>query len=139
MRIPASGGGETVQVTDNGGYRPLQSHDGSTLYYIRPGLTATVPLFARPAAGGPERQVLESVRWCYWVAGGGIYYFAASGEDGSLPLRYYDFDSGRIRLLTVVKEGRDVEDLTASPDGKTVLFSNQSPWRVDLMLVENFR
>lgn len=137
MRVPADGG-EAIQVTDQGGYRPLQSHNGRTLYYLRPGLTTTVPLFARPVAGGPERQVLESVRWCFWVVEGGIYYFAASDEDGSLPLRYYDFASGRSRLLTGLK-GRGIWDLAASPDGKTVLFSAESPMRIDLMLVENFR
>lgn len=137
MRIPADGG-EAVQVTENGGYRPVQSPDGSTLYYLRPGLTAAVPLYDRPVAGGPERQVLESVGWCFWVVAGGIYYFAPGGEDGSLPLRYFDFASARNRLLTDVK-GRNIWDLTASPDGKTVLFSAESPWRIDLMLVEDFR
>lgn len=137
MRIP-SDGGEAEEVTENGGYRPAQSPDGSKLYYLRPGPTEVVPLYARPAAGGPERQVLESVRWCFWVVEGGIYYFAAGGEDGSLPLRYYDFAGGKSRLLTNVK-GRDIWDLTSSPDGKIVLFPAESPWRIDLMLAEDFR
>jgi Tol biopolymer transport system component len=137
MRIPA-GGGEAVQVTENGGYQPVESPDGRTLYYLRPGLSATVPLLARPVGLGPERQVLESVRWCFSVVKGGIYYLAADGEDGSLPLRYYDLTSGKNRLVTGLK-GRAIEYLTASPDGKTVLFSAESPWRIDLMLVENFR
>jgi len=97
-----------------------------------------VPLYARSVAGGPERQVLDSVRWCFWTVAGGICYFAPGGEDGSLSLRYFDFASGRSRLLTAVK-GRNIWDLTASPDGKTVLFSAESPWRIDLMLVEDFR
>jgi Tol biopolymer transport system component len=135
MRVPA-GGGEAVQVTDNGGYRPVLSHDGRTLFYVRPG-TGQGPLFARPVAGGPERMVLESVRWCFWVVEGGIYYFATPGEDGSLPLRYHDFASGSNRLLTIVT-GELGEDLTASPDGRTVLLQAGSPTKYELMLVEHF-
>ncbi len=137
MRVPA-GGGEAVQVTDNGSYRPVLSHDGRTLYYVRPPKGATVPLFARPVAGGPERLVLESVRWCFWVVEGGIYYFTTRGEDGSLPLRYHDFASGKSRLLTIVT-GRLGEDLTASPDGRTVLIQAGSPTKYELMLVEQFQ
>ena len=106
MRIPADGG-EAVQVTENGGYRPVHSPDGRTLYYLRPGPMEAVPLYARPVAGGPERPVLESVRWCFWTVAGGIYYFAPGGEDGSLSLRYFDLASGRSRLLTAVK-GRGI-------------------------------
>lgn len=137
MRVPPSGG-EAVQVTNDGGYRPILSPDGRMLYYLKPRIGATVPLCVRPTEGGPERQVLESVQWCYWVVEGGIYYFAPSGDAGSLALQYHDIASGRSRLLTIVKN-RGVEDLTVSPDGKTVLFPAESPKRIDLMLAEDFK
>ena len=83
-------------------------------------------------------MVFESVRWGFWVLEGGVYYFATPGEDGSLPLRYHDFASGRSRPLTIVT-GRRVDDLTASPDGRTVLLQAPSPTNYELMLAEHFR
>lgn len=137
LKVPA-GGGEAVKVTSDGGYRPILSPDGRMLYYLKPRIGATVPLYARPTEGGPERPVLESVQWCFWVVESGVYYFAPSGEASSLALIYHDFANGSSRLLTIVKK-RGVEDLVVSPDGKTVLYPALSPDRIDLMLAEDFR
>jgi hypothetical protein len=110
------------------------------LYYVRPPATKpSVPLFARPVGGGPERQILESaLAHGFWVVEGGIYYFTPASEGGTLCLQFHDFANGESRLVTTV-EGRFVRDLAVSPDGKTVLFCMMSPPRMDLMLVENFR
>ena len=69
-RIPASGG-DVIRITDNGSNvavftcnNALESPDGKTLYYrkiIGGSAAGSAVLFARPVAGGPERQVLDSM------------------------------------------------------------------------------
>jgi Tol biopolymer transport system component/predicted Ser/Thr protein kinase len=137
-RIPAAGG-ESVQVTDNGGYRAFESWDGKTLYYTKdPGLSSA-PLFAKPLAGGPERQVLDSVVWrAFFPVENGIYHIARADKDGAYPLQLFDFATGESRLLTRI-EAQPYLGLTVSPDRKTVLFTVAKPINYDLMLIENFR
>ena len=144
-RVPAKGGDPTP-VTDRGGFRPRLSPDGRTLYYLRQGFGS--PLFARPVAGGDERQVIDSVsRSEYVVREDGIYYFTPVGDQTTLfwgtviarsdTLRFLDFATGRSRELAAVDYvGRG---LTVSPDGKTILYCVRKPPSVDLMLIENFR
>ena len=57
---------------------------------------------------------------------------------GTHLLRFYDFASGRSRVLTVIDGSLNV-GLTVSPDRKTVLFTAVKPINRDLMLIENFR
>jgi Tol biopolymer transport system component len=143
-RVPSEGG-DAEQVTHTGGFSPTVSPDGRTLYYLRQ--ESRSPLFARPIAGGEERQVLDSVsRMHYVVREDGIYYFTPLGggiqpalraETATDSLRFLDFATGRSReLATVNNLGRG---LSVSPDGKTFLYSVWKPPSRDLMLIENFR
>ena len=138
-RIPAAGG-ESVQVTDNGGYAALESWDGKTLYYTKdPSFVLSAPLFAKPLAGGSEWQILDSVvSWAFFVVENGIYHIARADKDGAYPLQFFDFTTRKSRLLTRI-ESQPFLGLTVSPDRKTVLFSVSKPINHDLMLIENFR
>jgi Tol biopolymer transport system component/predicted Ser/Thr protein kinase len=133
-RMPA-GGGESVQVTDNGGYVAFESWDGKTLYYTKdPGST---PLFARPLASGPERQILASVvARAFFPVDNGIYHIARA--NGAYRLQFLDFATATSRVLTRI-EAQPYLGLTVSPDRKTVLFTVAKPINYDLMLIENFR
>ena len=66
----------------------------------------------------------------------GIYYI--DQPSGESRLRFFDFATGKsttvARNLGVVHLG-----LTASPDGRTILYSRVDSSVDDLMLVENFR
>jgi hypothetical protein len=70
------------------------------------------------------------------VLDGGIYYLERLSEDTKL--RYFDFAR---RQSTVVAEklGALAFGLSASRDGRTILFSRVDSSVNDLMLVENFR
>jgi Tol biopolymer transport system component len=127
-RMPAAGGG-AFQITDNGGFEALESWDS--------------PLFARPVAGGPERQVLESVSLAvlsFVMAENGIYYIwrPGAGRFGIYELRFLDFSTGKSQTLTKFEAGSS-QGLTVSPDRKTILFGFAERVKEDLMLVENFR
>ena len=82
------------------------------------------------------------------VLEGGIYYIdRSSGEGGTY---YIDRSSGETRLqyfdfatrrsTTVARNLGHVDlPLTASPDGRTILYARVDSSVDDLMLVENFR
>jgi Tol biopolymer transport system component len=132
----ASAGGPAEQVTDKGGHNAFESADGKTLFYTK---GPSSPLFARLVAGGPERQVLDHVGLSrdFAVFEDGIYY-AGRFENGQTPLLFFQFSTGRSRLLTRI-EGDLYYGLSVSPDRKTVLFSKSVASGRDLMLIENFR
>ena len=141
-RIPAAGG-DVIRITDNGGNNALESPDRKTLYY-RKLIGASAVLFARPLAGGPERQVLDSMLpniHQYFPVEDGIYYVAR--PDQKLPfafeLRFLNFATGKHETLNRF-EARFGLGLTVSPDRKTILYSGTRPSAGDdLMLIRNFR
>jgi Tol biopolymer transport system component/predicted Ser/Thr protein kinase len=129
-------GGQAVQVTDSGGYVAFESWDGKTLYYLK---FPSSLLFAKPLAGGPERQVVPDT-----ICGRGFYpvengvYYLGRGDGQVCALKFYDQAIGRSRVLATVERGVGM-GLTVSPDRKTVLFSLVRKAGSDLMLIENFR
>jgi len=137
-RQPAAGG-EDVQITRDGGFEAWESWDGAILYYTKHASTYTSPLFARPLAGGEERQVLESVfLLSFAIAKNGVYHVVERGSQGSFQIRLLDSATGKDRVLHTV-ELRPMQGLTVSPDGQTILYSANSTDNADLMMVEDFR
>ena len=148
-RIPASGG-DAVRITDNSGNvavtscnNAIESPDGKTLYY-RKLIDGSGVLFARPVAGGPERQVLDSMPPFpnqYFPVEDGVYYVAR--PDRTLPfafeLRFFNLATGKHATLSRF-EAQSGIGLTVSPDRKTILYSAaKSSGGDDLMLIRNFR
>jgi eukaryotic-like serine/threonine-protein kinase len=144
-RIPEAGG-EEVQMTTTGGAGVWESWDGKTLYYSRhdgngpQGLTSGV--FARPVAGGPERQILDAIfRWDFFPVKDGIYYIALieTRRFNVLELRFLSFATGKSRVLSKF-QARQSQGLSATADGKTILYSGRAPSAgADLVLIQNFR
>jgi len=146
-KIPASGG-DAVQVTNSVGYTPLESPDGAYLYYVQT-MDKPSTLWRLPASGGVPVKVLEGVvlgnfvvleKGIYYIdrpAGeGGIHYL--DRPSGETRLQYFDFAT---RRSTTVARNLGIVDLplTASPDGRTILYARIDSSVDDLMLVENFR
>ena len=133
-KIPPAGG-EAVQVTNNGGYAAFESPDGISVYYTQARLATA--LWRLPSSGGQPVKVLEGIVWrAFAVLERGIYYIdRASGE---ARLQFFEFATGR--STTVARNLGDLRlGLTASPDGRTILYSRVDSSVDDLMLVENFR
>ena len=146
-KIPASGG-DAVQVAESIGYAPQEAPDGASIYYVET-MEKPSPLWRLPASGGVPVKVLEGVVLANFVVlERGIYYFDwPSGERG---VHYVDLPSGETRLqyfdfttresTTVARDLGAVDlPLTASPDGRTILYSRMDSSVDDLMLVDNFR
>jgi eukaryotic-like serine/threonine-protein kinase len=138
-RVPPEGGG-AEPVTDDGGYRCVESVDGRTLYYVKH-RTPNQPLFERPLDGGRERRVVDEILGLtFAVVEDGLYYFARAEVAGVTSLQFLDVAHGKsrqvARLDVPVAPGLG---LTVSPDRKTILFTAFKPNNADLFLIENFR
>jgi Tol biopolymer transport system component/predicted Ser/Thr protein kinase len=146
-KIPASGG-KAVMVTNNIGYTPLESPDGAYLYYVESVFTPGA-LWRVPTSGGAPVKMIEGVvLGNFVVLEKGIYYIdRPSGEagiygidrpSGETRLQYFDLAT---RSSTTVARNLGVVDipLTASADGRTILYPRMDSLIDDLMLVENFR
>jgi hypothetical protein len=108
------------------------------LFYTKT-LGGSSPLFARTVAGGPERQVLDSVyKRCFAVAHDGVYYISETDRGGVFALQFFQFARGKSEVLTKV-EGTSVGGVTVSADGQRILFGLDKQSTADLMLAENFQ
>jgi serine/threonine protein kinase/dipeptidyl aminopeptidase/acylaminoacyl peptidase len=146
-KMPASGG-DPVQVKDAVGFAPQESPDGAYLYYVQT-FDAPSALWRVPVSGGAPVKMVESVLLANFVVlQGGIYYIDRSSSQGDV--HYFDLPSGKTRLQyfdfatrksrTVVPDLGVVDiPLTATADGRTILFPRIDSSVDDMMLVENFR
>jgi tricorn protease-like protein len=136
-KTPVSGG-TAVHVSPFTGLAALESRDGAYLYYVEsPTLSSPGPLWQLSLKGGERVKLLDGViPVSFEVVESGIYYFERL--TGELRLQYFDFAT---RQSTMVAEnlGNVNPGLTASPDGRTILYSRVDTSINNLMLVENFR
>jgi dipeptidyl aminopeptidase/acylaminoacyl peptidase len=134
-KVPSSGG-EAVPVTNDAGFHALEGRDGRDLYYTQEPYRPTT-LRRMPARGGQAVDVLRGViASAFTVADDGIYYLDRPASETRL--QRYDFVAKR--STTVASRLGDVTPgLTASPDGRSILFSRVDVAIQDLMLVEDFQ
>ena len=132
-----------MQMTHEGGFLPLESHDGKSLYYQKK-LGDESEVWKVPVVGGEESKVLGPVGdFQFAVVVDGIYFIEPgppgyAGWTKGNSLRFYSFTTGNAEKVFDIKYRPEI-GLTVSPDGRYVLFSQRDPFGLDLMLVENFR
>lgn len=143
-RMPVAGGA-AVQLTHGGGFNPVASPDGHTVYYLHGEKEAW--LWSVSTEGGVETPVMgnpEEGKWMepgnWTVAERGIYFL-----EGNLGVEYifkfFDFETRRATpLMTLGKPcGRfPMIGLTVAPDEGSILYAQCNKLDLDLMLVENF-
>jgi Tol biopolymer transport system component/DNA-binding winged helix-turn-helix (wHTH) protein len=136
-KLPATGG-DVVQVSHSSGLLAIESFDGAYLFYVedttadRPG-----PLVRLSLKGGEVIKLQENVvSRSFAVIDGGIYY--VERIPGETRLQYFDLST---RQATVIARnlGTVGFGLTASRDGRSILYSRVDSSVNDLTLVENFR
>ena len=136
-KVPASGGA-AVRVSTGPGLLAIESTDGADIYYVEGTVTDQPgPLMRQPVKGGAAVKVLDDViATSFEVLDKGIYYFERVAGDAQI--RYFDFGT---RASTIV--ARELGDITfgitASRDGRSILYSRRDSPVDDLMLVDNFR
>ena len=131
-------GGPVVQVTKHGGWAPLESLDGQSVFYTKPDNS----LWRIPLSGGEEQQVLSQATLAdgsaFTLARDGIYFIRAASSAGKQSLVFFRFADGRMTTLAGIP-GPIEMGLTASPDERTFLYSQIDHVSSELMLVEKFR
>jgi Tol biopolymer transport system component len=133
-RIPAQGNASAQQITRSGGWAPVLSASGDTLYYQRsPGRSSS--LWRMPAKGGPETLVADSVMERGFAPyDRGVYFLSAAAE--SAELRFVE--PGGSPSTAQVLPGPIESGLSISKDGRWALFTRRSA-SADLMLLDGFR
>ncbi len=138
-KVPG-GGGEPVQVTKLGGRAAFESTDGQFLYYAK---TPEREIWRMSVAGGPESPISPSIHvehWSGWsVTDKGIYFL---GEESSPHpvLKFFDFSSSRIKDMAALRGPVPWRSwISASADGKFLLYPQQGEEESNIMLLENFR
>jgi Tol biopolymer transport system component/predicted Ser/Thr protein kinase len=133
-KAPVSGG-DPVLVSSNAGVAALEAPDGASVYYTQTPVEASA-LWRLPTSGGEPVKVLDGVVMrAFVVLERGIYYI---DRPAASRLRFFDFATKR--SSTIADGIGDVRlGLTASADGRTILYTRLDSTVDDLMMVENFR
>ena len=131
----AATGGDAVQVTPNQGGAVFESPDGGNIYYAT--VSVVSPVWRLPTSGGEPVKVLDGVVWFnFCLVEKGAYYIDRFGSETRL--QYLNFATGK--PTTVARNlGEVTAGLTATPDGRTIIFTRVDSSTDDLMLVEDFR
>jgi eukaryotic-like serine/threonine-protein kinase len=137
-KIPAAGGAAS-QVTRNGGLEPIESMDGTSIYYLQPG---NADLKQVPVGGGEETVVAKGVRQNHWaVTEKGIFFITRGESVDTVDL--YNPSDGKVtlygRLPFQVSRVGSLGRFTVSRDGRWGLSLQTERWATDMMLVDNFR
>lgn len=144
-KVPASGG-QPQRVTFHSGWMPMESTDGKVLYYVKTNLptdpsNAPATLWAMPVEGGEEHLVSSQQIDLHWAVAPNGIYFAAQGAEPQARLKFLDVRTGRVTTIATIEKPltNGGQSLAVSPDGRSILYSQQDSVSTDIMLVENFR
>ena len=135
-----SQGGAAVQVTRDGGFEALESLDGKWLYFVKSG--SRKGLWGVPTSGGNEELILEAVWPGHWaVAEKGMYFVDFSDWRAGGEVQFYDWETHRIARIGRIDKtiSREWPGLSATRDGRWILFSQADQFDSDLILLDHFR
>jgi Tol biopolymer transport system component len=133
-------GGPPVQVTKQGGFAAMESPDGEYLYYAKDNNDHPA-IWRVPVAGGNETPVFPGIRpldWAAWTLVENGILFVDSGTNGSPTVNLYNFSDRSVKQLAVLDKEPPFW-VTASKDGKVVIFDHPGQEESHVMLMENFR
>lgn len=93
-----------------------------------------------PSLGGEEEKVLDGVRqgsWAVWEQG---VYFVNPESRQTLSAESYSFAAGRTTRVPTMEKGlyQSGPSLTATADGRSILYVHIDQTESDIMPVENF-
>jgi hypothetical protein len=137
-KIPANGG-DAIQVTQDGGFAPLEAPDGRVLYYVK-SLVET-SLWKMPLEGGGASKVLDGLSnyLSLAIVDNGVV-FVPTRDRASL--QFLSFATNKITRLAHFDKPialRGSGGVAVSPAGRWILGTQFDQAGSELALVENFR
>ena len=137
-KIPIQGG-SPLQLTKHGGISPVESFDGTYLYYSKYEQAGVwrLPL----QGGGEESKVLSDIDpggWPNWALSPEGIYFLKFGKFPHAELAFLDFADTKTHVLWPLEKNLGW-GLSLSADRKSILYVQDQFAESNLMLVRNFR
>ncbi len=139
----AAGGGEAVQITQQGGRAASESVDGRFLYVAR---SDTAGIWRMPTQGGTATLVLDrsaAYDWGSWtVVKDGLYFIDRHAPHTAIS--FFHFDTGKVTPqaslppASVRNITRGIPSLTVSPDRKQIAYAHFDRKERDIVMVEAF-
>jgi hypothetical protein len=140
--------GDAIQVSHTGGAVAMESVDRKFVYYTKSSELSS-SLWKVPIEGGAETPVLPRVLFGndFTVTDRGIYFIPWSGRAGPLivskgpqgaPIEFLSFATRAVKTIFTTTKPVYI-GLAASPDGRSLLFTQVDRAESDLWMVENFR
>jgi Tol biopolymer transport system component/DNA-binding winged helix-turn-helix (wHTH) protein len=139
-RCPASGGDGVLlsKGTGTGVINPQESFDGKSVYFASNHDKSTLKQVALPAQPDTVSKVdgMPLIRSAevWTLSRAGIYFVP---DEAPRSLRYFDFATRQVRLI--FEADKDFSSgLSVSPDGRWIIYSQESDVNGDIMLVDHF-
>lgn len=135
-KMPVEGGGP-IKLTSVGGWHPIESRDGKTVYFAP--LRREQGVWKVPVEGGAATQVTGALSglFAFDVGAQGIFYSPATEAGQKYSIRFLSFATGQSRTVVISEHPID-EDLAISPDQRFLAFVLHNKRDDDLILIENF-
>jgi len=136
-RCPISGG-DAVLLSEAGGWYPLESLDGETVYFPSSADRNVLNALSlkHPSAESPLEGMPRVATYNMWTVGPGGIYFARAEAPQSVC--YFDFATKKSHLLFEAAKPF-WPSLSVSSDGRWILYSQWDEDNADIMLVDHFR
>jgi Tol biopolymer transport system component len=133
--------GSETRLTERGGFDPIESYDGRTIYYSK---LDEAGIWSMPASGGSESLVIAGKPqigyWGYWaLTDAGLYLLNFDAEQRQT-IEFYNFSTRQTSTVFSLEKKADTWEpgLSASRDGRTIYYTQFDP-QSSIKLVENLR
>jgi dipeptidyl aminopeptidase/acylaminoacyl peptidase len=130
--------GDAIPVTTGGGWKPIESPDGKTLFYVSDAGNAIRQV---PTTGGIEAQVVAPVcaEYGFALTREALLYPTPTSSGESCEFRLLTLATGRSRPVLRTAAWPIGLVVSVSPDETYFLYEQAESPGVDLMLVKNLR
>jgi Tol biopolymer transport system component/DNA-binding winged helix-turn-helix (wHTH) protein len=134
-------GGKPVQLSRFGGFSGFESYDGKTVYFTRRDVDG---IWSISANGGPETRVTSTPTlgfWGHWALTESGLYMLDCRTKPHCTVEFYNFSSRTVSMLFQIEQEVLARQpgLTASRDGRTVLYTQYVPGNNYIAMTEILR
>ena len=129
--------GAETQLTEHGGFDPIESYDGNTIYFSR---FDRAGIWSTQASGGAESPVVANKPqfgyWGYWaISEPGLYFLDLAAEPRPA-IEFYNFATRRTSPVLTLEQRPEREEpsLSATMDGRTLYYAQHDRQNVIKMM-----